>query len=322
MFIDLPFLSQAVGWIYFIAWSISFYPQIILNYREKVNGLSCEFLWYNVLGFTLYSIYSQVKYDHQDATKDKKIEVHPNDLFFCYHALVVSSFTIIQTWWYGCNTFPGTRRYKYFFVLLLVITAVSSLLFLDGLIPLLTDEKLVQSPMQGAKAGGKNWDEENDFSPLLYYVDHPPSLVYIFGLLKIVITATKYVPQAVLNVQRKSTVGWSIGNIWLDFTGGALSFCQIAIDSVISGNLEPLIGNPTKLCLSILSISFDLLFLTQHYVFYAQHGRNAEGQDGIDDDDDMFNYVNMENRHMMLSRGELGSKEKYSNRPRLVNPLF
>lgn len=28
-------LSSITGWIYFFAWSISFYPQIFLNYSRK-----------------------------------------------------------------------------------------------------------------------------------------------------------------------------------------------------------------------------------------------------------------------------------------------
>jgi cystinosin len=28
-------LAGITGWIYFFAWSISFYPQIILNYQRK-----------------------------------------------------------------------------------------------------------------------------------------------------------------------------------------------------------------------------------------------------------------------------------------------
>ena len=31
----LNILSDVVGWIYFIAWSVSFYPQIYENWRRK-----------------------------------------------------------------------------------------------------------------------------------------------------------------------------------------------------------------------------------------------------------------------------------------------
>lgn len=49
--------------------------------------------------------------------------------------------------------------------------------------------------------------------------------------IKLAITLMKYVPQAVMNYRRKSTVGWSIGNILLDFTGGMLSMLQMILNS-------------------------------------------------------------------------------------------
>ena len=38
-----------------------------------------------------------------------------------------------------------------------------------------------------------------------------------------------------MNFQRKSTVGWSIGNVLLDFTGGSLSILQMIILSYNNG---------------------------------------------------------------------------------------
>lgn len=49
--------------------------------------------------------------------------------------------------------------------------------------------------------------------------------------IKLTITLIKYVPQAVMNYNRKSTVGWSIGNILLDFTGGMLSMLQMMLNA-------------------------------------------------------------------------------------------
>lgn len=40
-----------------------------------------------------------------------------------------------------------------------------------------------------------------------------------------------------MNYQRKSTVGWSIGNVLLDFTGGSLSILQMIILSYNNGNV-------------------------------------------------------------------------------------
>lgn len=53
----------------------------------------------------------------------------------------------------------------------------------------------------------------------------------VCGYIKLAITLIKYIPQAVMNYRRKSTVGWSIGNILLDFTGGTLSMLQMILNA-------------------------------------------------------------------------------------------
>lgn len=53
----------------------------------------------------------------------------------------------------------------------------------------------------------------------------------VCSYIKLAITLIKYVPQAVMNYRRKSTVGWSIGNILLDFTGGTLSMLQMILNA-------------------------------------------------------------------------------------------
>lgn len=40
-----------------------------------------------------------------------------------------------------------------------------------------------------------------------------------------------------MNYQRKSTVGWSIGNVLLDFIGGSLSLLQMFLLSYNSGEM-------------------------------------------------------------------------------------
>ena len=51
--------SSILGWLYFLAWSGSFYPQSIINYKNKnVGGFSLEFALLNPSGFFFYSVYS------------------------------------------------------------------------------------------------------------------------------------------------------------------------------------------------------------------------------------------------------------------------
>lgn len=46
--------------------------------------------------------------------------------------------------------------------------------------------------------------------------------------------------QAFMNYRRKSTEGWSIGNVLLDFTGGILSIVQMILQSYNNGNYSSL----------------------------------------------------------------------------------
>lgn len=101
-----------------------------------------------------------------------------------------------------------------------------------------------------------------------------------------------------MNYRRKSTLGWSIGNVLLDFTGGTLSMLQMILNAYNHGNIsiihkmdafcvceilpklttnftctisddwESIFGDPTKFGLGLFSVMFDILFLLQHYIFY------------------------------------------------------
>jgi len=82
------------------------------------------------------------------------------------------------------------------------------------------------------------------------------------------ITIIKYMPQAFTNYQRKSTVGWSIGQILLDLTGGIFSTAQLLIDSSLQGDWSGVTGNPVKFWIGQTSMVFDMVFMLQHYVLY------------------------------------------------------
>ncbi|XP_044540704.1 cystinosin-like, partial [Gracilinanus agilis] len=52
-------LNQVIGWIYFVAWSVSFYPQVFENWRRKsVVGLSFDFIALNLTGFIAYAVFN------------------------------------------------------------------------------------------------------------------------------------------------------------------------------------------------------------------------------------------------------------------------
>lgn len=96
-----------------------------------------------------------------------------------------------------------------------------------------------------------------------------PFQVYAIGYVKLFVTLVKYMPQVWMNYQRRSTDGWSIGPILLDISGGVLSLLQLLIDASFQPDWSGVTGNPVKLGLGNISILFDLIFITQHYVLYA-----------------------------------------------------
>lgn len=123
---------------------------------------------------------------------------------------------------------------------------------------------------------------------------HWLDFLYVCSYIKLCITLIKYMPQAIMNYRRKSTSGWSIGNVLLDFTGGWLSILQMMINAYNYGKRHSsdyrfrqsqsqfsfffffncaddwasIFGDPTKFGLGLFSVMFDILFMVQHYVLY------------------------------------------------------
>jgi cystinosin len=92
--------------------------------------------------------------------------------------------------------------------------------------------------------------------------------IYTVSYIKLFVTLIKYFPQLVTNYRNRSTQGWSIAQILLDFIGGILSLAQLGIDSYLQHNWSGVTGNPVKLALGNASIFFDILFMVQHYCLY------------------------------------------------------
>ncbi|KAG8384911.1 hypothetical protein BUALT_Bualt04G0167400 [Buddleja alternifolia] len=93
-------------------------------------------------------------------------------------------------------------------------------------------------------------------------------LVSCFNTLQVVMTTIKYIPQAIFNFQRKSTVGFSIGYVLFDFLGSTTSLCQMTVQSIDQSSWVNIYGNIGKTMLSLVSMSFDVLFMVQRFVLY------------------------------------------------------
>lgn len=253
----LSLLATILGWVSFTAWSISFYPQTVLNYRRKsVFGLSLDFVLYNVSGFLFYSIYCMVKYWEQHHYNEQ-ISVDPNDIAFAIHAFVLMC---VQA--YQCVIYD--RRGQNLNIYHTFICAFLWLLCIYNVV-------LAAIGVLAWSGGSATRSVDSDFNVIEY-----------LGFAKSFISFIKYAPQAFLNWRRQSTVGWSITNILLDLTGGICSLIQQCLDGYTSNDFHKVfLSNIPKLLLSIESIAFDLVFIVQHYCLYYhnQHDEALEQEE-------------------------------------------
>ncbi|EPQ27581.1 uncharacterized protein PFL1_04719 [Pseudozyma flocculosa PF-1] len=265
----LSSLSRLLGWTYTVLWSLSFYPQVLINHRSKsVRGLSSDYVLLNLVGHSCYAAYNLVfllsptvqrQYRHRWGTDNV---VQWNDAVFATHAALVSALTAWQWWRYRTPpSLPPTPRSRpssrYEAIQaeevqqearhdgeristpasLLLVAALSTLIATLGLLNLDTISALA-------------------FADTLAYI-------------KLTVTLVKYLPQVVLNYTRKSTRGFSIENVLLDAAGGVLSLAQLLVDAQrLGGDWKGAVGDVGKLGLSFLSIGYDAILIVQHYLVY------------------------------------------------------
>ncbi|GFT43590.1 cystinosin [Nephila pilipes] len=237
-------VSIVIGWLYFICWSVSFYPQVIENYRRKsVVGLNFDFLGLNLTGFIAYSVFNigvkyirEVQLEYHIAHPTGVIPVETNDVGFSIHAVIITAITIGQCFIYERGDQVIAKS---------TVAALALVWSTAGVFLLLTALHVIK------------------YTPWLTFL-------YFFSYVKLGVTLTKYIPQVVYNFKRKSTVGWSIGTVLLDFIGGLFSIGQMFIISYNFNQWSMIFGNFTKFGLGLISICFDVIFFLQHYVIYRK----------------------------------------------------
>ncbi|KAF7279935.1 hypothetical protein GWI33_006562 [Rhynchophorus ferrugineus] len=242
---SLDTVSAVIGWIYFVAWSISFYPQVFINWRRKsVIGLNFDFLALNIIGFILYSVFNlglyfipEIKEEYANRYPRGLNPIQVNDIFFAVHAVILTCVTIIQCFLYERGDQRVSTTAKVILGIFAVFLSVS--VFLSG-----------------------------------FQVIHWLDFLYYCSYVKLTITLIKYIPQAYMNYKRKSTDGWSIENILLDFTGGILSMLQMILNAYNYDDWKSIFGDPTKFGLGLFSVAFDILFMLQHYFLYRNSSPN------------------------------------------------
>lgn len=259
-------ISRVLGWAYFLCWSGSFYPQPIENYlRKSTLGLAIDFPTLNVLGFTCYTV-STAAFLYSPTIRSQYAARHPdapnttvrfNDFLFAAHGaimcIIIYSQFFPQIWGFTVGKMQRASR---------VILAV----WWGCVLSVLATIFLVTS--KGRQGG--------DDATTWAWID----VIYTLGYVKLITVFLKYIPQVWVNYKRKSTVGWSIYPMLLDFAGGWLSLAQLIIDSALQNDWTGITGNPVKFGLSNISIIFDIIFMVQHYVLYKHPRKHLEDEEG------------------------------------------
>ncbi len=262
-------LSDVMGWTYFAAWSLSFYPQCVLNWeRRSVVGLSFDYVLLNVVGFACYSSFTcalffspELREEYERAHAGHAPAVRVDDVFFALHALLLSCVTLVQICMYDRGQQVVSLHCKLGLCALGIALPAGIVAVASGLCSSCT------------------W----------------LGLLYVTSYVKLAVTLLKYPSQAVLNCRRRSTRGWNIDNVVLDFTGGVLSLAQLLLDAACSSDWSAVAGDPVKFGLGATSIVFDVIFLVQHFGLYrhargdaiacgatraASDGAGGDGSDG------------------------------------------
>lgn len=249
-------ISAIVGWSFTVTWSISFYPQIFVNFQRKsVVGLSSDFVLLNFMGFLAYVLYTCTLYANEDVREmyRKRHEgqgngVRINDVVFALHACAATLVTIVQCFIYE----SGSQKLSH------TCMAIAATIV--------------------AGCGGLFAAAQSSMISRVETLD----FMYVVGWIKVLITFFKYAPQVLMNWRRKSTDGFSIGPILCDITGSGLAFAQQALDAIALRDLSIITGNSVKLGISAVSMVYDVILMVQHYVLYPEvHGavlpRQREG---------------------------------------------
>lgn len=169
-------VSSIIGWVYFFAWSLSFYPQILLNfYRKNTIGFNTDKLAYDFIGFGCFSIYcftfryvSSVREEYRDRHHGNNPTVQVNDVAFGFHAVFMTVIQIVQVVTYNGRVQAPTKN------CLICSGSLIAVITLYLLVCLMADSSVFVL---------LNW-------------------LYFLSFVKIAVTLIKYAPQVWLNHSR------------------------------------------------------------------------------------------------------------------------
>lgn len=242
-------ISALIGWSAVIGWGLANYPTIISNHQLKsVQGITMEYLFFNMMGFILYTLYTSLMWGSGLIREEFFLAygeyplIKLNDVFFGVHNLFTTAIMLFQAY---CCGFRKNDNQVLSLTAKLILSIVAGYL-IGGSIYIYQSQGL--TPTQGIF----NW-------------------MYLFtslGVVKVLMSVFKNIPQIIYNYNRKSTHGWPIVMIWFDFFGASLSLTQLVIDAYLVGNLGAVLDNKPKFFLALQVMIADFVFFIQHYYLY------------------------------------------------------
>lgn len=174
------YFSSVIGYTYFVAWTICYYPQIISNYQRKTSeGLSADSILVEFVKCGYYTVYnafflwdkSLLEAYRARNGPDAEITVMSNDVAFAMNAFLMTFITLCQIFYY--DGFSGVSKTCWAVVASTFVITVGFLICMSL---------------------GVDGFNKIDF-------------LYMMAGFKLVLTIGHYIPQLLLNFKRKSTRG-------------------------------------------------------------------------------------------------------------------
>jgi len=238
--------ATVLGWLYNLIWALSYYPQMIKNWQRKsVDGLSIDFILFNLFGYAMYTLFNLSLYFDTplrlEYMKQFDAQQHPvflNDLLLCIHNLVAISIELGQIFMYRESSRSASSACLIILTLWILIVIVLVMLKIFNVLTLLL-------------------------------------LVALLGYFKMGASTIKYFPQAYMNYKQQAVTGLSMPFVFLDLTGGIFCVLNIVLLAALSNTFAEMIGNVPKLTVGVVSIIFPTVFILQRYLFYAKESTEA-----------------------------------------------
>ncbi|KAF3444517.1 hypothetical protein FNV43_RR14209 [Rhamnella rubrinervis] len=90
-----------------------------------------------------------------------------------------------------------------------------------------------------------------------------------------IVSAVCLTAGAFMNFKRKSTEGFSMGYVLLDFSASVSNFAQLSVQSIDQGSWVNLYGDIGKTMISVISLFFDIVFICQRFLLYPANSNIA-----------------------------------------------